>query len=431
MQFIRKYGTAFKIRLPVVKANSSDFAVSADWTPAAGDVKISKDGGGAANITTLPVAITMGNGAIWEFAVSATEAQAAEITITVVDAATKAVQDQALSVITFGNASAGLQPDWSDVVRMGLTALPNAAAEAAGGLYTRGTGAGQINQDANGRIDVSLKAILGTALTETAGQIAAAFKQFFNIATPAATMDHLILVDTVTTYTGNTKQTGDNFARLGAPAGASVSADIAAAKVDTAAIKLQTDKFVFTVANQVDSNVLDWKSATAPAMTGDAFARLGAPAGASVSADVAAVKADTAAVKLKTDNLPSDPADASDIAASFSTVNANLATVAGYIDTEVAAIKAKTDNLPAAPAATGDIPTANQNADALLDRAAGVETGWTFRQAMRIVLAALGGKADGLAGTTVHYRDQADSKNRITATVDSSGNRSAVTLDAS
>jgi hypothetical protein len=34
------------------------------------------------------------------------------------------------------------------------------------------------------------------------------------------------LCDTITTYTGNTVQTGDAFARLGAPAGASVSADI-------------------------------------------------------------------------------------------------------------------------------------------------------------------------------------------------------------
>lgn len=44
------------------------------------------------------------------------------------------------------------------------------------------------------------------------------------------------LVNTLTTYTGNTPQTGDAFARLGAPAGASVSADIAAVKTDTAAI---------------------------------------------------------------------------------------------------------------------------------------------------------------------------------------------------
>lgn len=46
-----------------------------------------------------------------------------------------------------------------DSVRAGLTALPNAAAAASGGLFTRGTGAGQINQDANGRIDVNIAAI--------------------------------------------------------------------------------------------------------------------------------------------------------------------------------------------------------------------------------------------------------------------------------
>jgi hypothetical protein len=49
--------------------------------------------------------------------------------------------------------------DPQDTVRLGLTALPNAAAQAAGGLYTRGTGAGQINQDANGRVDVNIRAI--------------------------------------------------------------------------------------------------------------------------------------------------------------------------------------------------------------------------------------------------------------------------------
>lgn len=36
----------------------------------------------------------------------------------------------------------------------------------------------------------------------------------------------VVLTDTVTTYTGNTPQTGDAYARLGAPSGASVSADI-------------------------------------------------------------------------------------------------------------------------------------------------------------------------------------------------------------
>lgn len=43
----------------------------------------------------------------------------------------------------------------------------------------------------------------------------------------------VVLVDTLTTYTGNTVQTGDSFARLGAPAGASISADIAAIEAQT------------------------------------------------------------------------------------------------------------------------------------------------------------------------------------------------------
>jgi len=69
---------------------------------------------------------------------------------------------------------------------------------------------------------------------------------------------------------GHTPQTGDNFARLGAPAGASVSVDIAAIKSDTAAIlvdtgttldgnisaiKAKTDQMVYTVANRLDATI--------------------------------------------------------------------------------------------------------------------------------------------------------------------------------
>ena len=48
------------------------------------------------------------------------------------------------------------------------------------------------------------------------------------------------VIPTVTTLTGHTAQTGDAFARLGAPAGASVSADVAAVKSDSAAILVDT-----------------------------------------------------------------------------------------------------------------------------------------------------------------------------------------------
>lgn len=52
-----------------------------------------------------------------------------------------------------------------------------------------------------------------------------------------------------------------------------------------------------------------------------------------------------AAIKAKTDNLPSDPADASDVAAAVAAVSAKIDTVDDFLDTEIAAIKAKTDSL--------------------------------------------------------------------------------------
>ena len=103
--FLSKYGTARHIYIPVIKRAVVDFAVSGDWTPQAGDVKISKDGGAAANVTNLPSAIAMGNGAIWDFSLTATEMQAAQIVVTVADSATKAVEDQSFIIETYGNAS--------------------------------------------------------------------------------------------------------------------------------------------------------------------------------------------------------------------------------------------------------------------------------------------------------------------------------------
>ena len=67
-------------------------------------------------------------------------------------------------------------------------------------------------------------------------------------------------------------------------------------------------------------------------------------------------------------------------------------------------------------------------ADAVLDDA--VEGGETLRQAVRLIRAAAVGKLSGAATTEITIRDAADTKARITATVDSNGNRSAVTTDA-
>lgn len=87
--------------------------------------------------------------------------------------------------------------DPSDAVRFGLTALPAVASGSAGAIPTTGTGANQISV--------------------ASGKVAA------------------VTCDTLTTYTGNTPQTGDAFARVGA-AGAGLTAlgDARIANLDVA-----------------------------------------------------------------------------------------------------------------------------------------------------------------------------------------------------
>ena len=96
---------------------------------------------------------------------------------------------------------------------------------------------------------------------------------------------------------------------------------------------------------------------------------------------------EVAAIKAKTDNLPTDPADASDIASSFSTVNSTLTTIAAYLDTEIAAIKAKTDNLPSDPADQSALETAItavQTAVLAKLPAALTAEGWMKSDALRV-----------------------------------------------
>ena len=86
----------------------------------------------------------------------------------------------------------------------------------------------------------------------------------------------------------------------------------------------------------------------------------------------------------------------------------------------------------AAAIATGAIDADALAADAvdeILDEV--VEGSLTMRQVLRIVLAALAGKSTGGGSGTINFRDQADSKNRIAATVNVNRDRTAVTVDGS
>ncbi len=66
-------------------------------------------------------------------------------------------------------------------------------------------------------------------------------------------------------------------------------------------------------------------------------------------------------------------------------------------------------------------------ADAVWDEQ--VDGTTTGRQSIRLINSAAAGKASGLGTTTAVYRDLADTKDRISATVDADGNRTAITRD--
>jgi CO dehydrogenase/acetyl-CoA synthase alpha subunit len=111
------------------------------------------------------------------------------------------------------------------------------------------------------------------------------------------------------------------------------------------------------------------------------------------------------------------------------------ALVGGKMDSSVSALA--NDTITAASIAADAIgaselaaDAANEIADATLDRANAIETGLTLRQALRIVAAACAGKVSGAGTATVVIRNAVvDGTDRIVATVDVDGNRTAVAYD--
>jgi hypothetical protein len=170
---------------------------------------------------------------------------------------------------------------------------------------------------------------------------------------------------------------------------------------------------VDTVVDGIDSRVLGTIAAgTHNPQSGDAYALANGANG------FAAVKTDTAAIKAKTDSL------------NFTGTYVNVQ-VKGQDNIDFGALQ-KTSLNAATPSVTVSDKTgfalSASGIDDILDEA--VEGGVTMRQTLRIFLSAFAAKASGGGTSTVVFRDIGDTKDRITLTVDSAGNRSAVTLDA-
>ena len=239
--------------------------------------------------------------------------------------------------------------DPNDTVRLGLTALPNAAAEAAGGLYTRGTGAGQIAQDANGNVRVNVDTIKTNPVVN-AGTIT-----FPTTATLASTTN--ITAGTVTTATNVTTVNG-------LAAGVITAASIAADAITDA--KVAADVTIASVTGAVGSvtgavgSVTGAVGSVTGNVGGNVTGSVGSVATGGITAASFAANAITAA-KL-------DPDVTTELQAGLATATA-LTTVEGKIDT----IDANVDSILVdtgtdIPASIDALPTAVENADALMQR---------------------------------------------------------------
>lgn len=120
---------------------------------------------------------------------------------------------------------------------------------------------------------------------------------------------------------------------------------------------------------------------------------------------------------------------AADVRTAVGLAAANLDTQLGAIKTDTAAILADTgtDGVVVAAGSKAGYELSAAGVDAVLDEV--VEGTRTVRQYLRGFASALLAKLSGAATTTIVIRDTADTKDRVTATVDADGNRSAVTLD--
>jgi hypothetical protein len=187
-------------------------------------------------------------------------------------------------------------------------------------------------------------------------------------------------------------------------------------------------------------------NADVPTSTRLATAGYTAPDNGTIAAIASNTDVPTSTRLAATDYTPPDNAAIATIASHTDVPTSTRLATAGYTapdNATIAAIHAKTDQLPADPASTTAVltratPGAAMSltpsereavADAWLDRADGIETGETPRETLRLVRAATLGQSDGFPEGPVHFRDKANTKNRITALTDAQGNRTAIATD--
>ncbi len=294
--------------------------------------------------------------------------------------------------------------DPQDAVRAGLTALPNAAANATGGLMTVKRGG---------------TAQAGASSTITLDSGASSSDDFYigdvvQIVGGTGAGQARIITD----YVGSTKVATVDAAWNTNPSSDSVfvlipqgivgvtNTDVADAVLGATASSYDDAGTIGEKINDAASAGDPWSTALPGSYTsGQAGKIIGDALDAAVSTRASQSSVNT--IDGIVDAILEDTGTT--LPGTLSTIDGKVDTIDGIVDS----ILAYVDSIPA------DV----------LDAPNGIETGVTVRQAIRVSLRALAAKLSGAGTTTVTIRDLADTKDAIVATVDEPGNRSAVTVD--
>lgn len=251
------------------------------------------------------------------------------------------------------------------------------------------------------------------------------------------------------------------LAKLGTPAGASISADIAAIEAQTddigvAGVGLTAVPWNAAWDAEVQSEVTDALVAYDPPTEAEMNARTLASASYATSAALAVVNGIVDDILLDTAEIGAAGAGLTAIDLPNQTMNitgnitGNLSGTVGSVTGAVGSVTGNvggvgTGGIAASSFGAGAIDAAAIAADAIgsseLAATAATEIAtavfarafdatygsFTFDELVKLMSSVLLGKASGLATTTATYRNLADDANVIVATVDADGNRTAVT----
>jgi hypothetical protein len=210
-----------------------------------------------------------------------------------------------------------------------------------------------------------------------------------------------------------------------------VTVDTVADRIEVDTQDIQSRLPAALVSGRMDASVEAMASSvlTASALATDAGAEIAAAVRTDLAVELGRIDASVSS-RMATFSLPTH-FNSLEIAA-----NGHVsAVVKSLANNAITASSIQGEAITAAKFATGAIDANALAASAASEIAtavvgATIEGTETVQGVLRLVRAATVGKLAGAATNTVTIRDAADTKNRITATVDADGNRSAVTTDA-